>query len=149
MGPVVLDRGQHVAAAQLGQGRPLPGLTLALVAGEGDGVGAGERREQPARLDLRQLVRIPDQHQLGPDRRGGGDQPGELPGADHAGLVHDQHPAHWLSLIHISEPTRLRRISYAVFCLKKKKNNKKKKIKQTLYTKNKRQKKKHTKKRTK
>src|SRR5660398_210253 len=30
-----------------------------------------------------------------------------------------QHPR--LSLIHISEPTRLRRISYAVFCLKKKK----------------------------
>src|SRR5665809_156681 len=28
-----------------------------------------------------------------------------------------------LSLIHISEPTRLRRISYAVFCLKKKKQN--------------------------
>ena len=33
-----------------------------------------------------------------------------------------------LSLIHISEPTRLRRISYAVFCLKKKK---KKNTKQT------------------
>ena len=30
-----------------------------------------------------------------------------------------------LSLIHISEPTRLRRISYAVFCLKKKKQKKK------------------------
>ena len=30
-------------------------------------------------------------------------------------------PIH-LSLIHISEPTRLRRISYAVFCLKKKTN---------------------------
>ena len=29
--------------------------------------------------------------------------------------------AYGLSLIHISEPTRLRRISYAVFCLKKKK----------------------------
>jgi len=28
----------------------------------------------------------------------------------------------YLSLIHISEPTRLRRISYAVFCLKKKNN---------------------------
>ena len=28
-----------------------------------------------------------------------------------------------LSLIHISEPTRRRGISYAVFCLKKKKNN--------------------------
>ena len=27
-----------------------------------------------------------------------------------------------LSLIHISEPTRLLSISYAVFCLKKKKN---------------------------
>eukprot|EP00825_Cyclidium_porcatum_P015442 TRINITY_DN18788_c0_g1_i1.p3 TRINITY_DN18788_c0_g1~~TRINITY_DN18788_c0_g1_i1.p3 ORF type:complete len:122 (-),score=28.11 TRINITY_DN18788_c0_g1_i1:54-419(-) len=31
-----------------------------------------------------------------------------------------------LSLIHISEPTRLGMISYAVFCLKKKKQNKKK-----------------------
>src|SRR5660397_268268 len=29
-----------------------------------------------------------------------------------------------LSLIHISEPTRLRRISYAVFCLQKKQKNK-------------------------
>src|SRR5660398_291055 len=32
-----------------------------------------------------------------------------------------------LSLIHISEPTRLRRISYAVFCLKKKKKQNQKK----------------------
>src|SRR5665809_16284 len=30
----------------------------------------------------------------------------------------------YLSLIHISEPTRLRRISYAVFCLTKKKKQK-------------------------
>ena len=30
--------------------------------------------------------------------------------------------AYTLSLIHISEPTRRRGISYAVFCLKKKKN---------------------------
>src|SRR5660397_87835 len=35
-------------------------------------------------------------------------------------------PWHSLSLIHISEPTRLRRISYAVFCLKKKTNTKQK-----------------------
>src|SRR5450756_3063000 len=35
--------------------------------------------------------------------------------------VHVRH----LSLIHISEPTRLGMISYAVFCLKKKKKNKK------------------------
>src|SRR5660397_276209 len=34
-----------------------------------------------------------------------------------------------LSLIHISEPTRLRRISYAVFCLKKKKKKRNKPIK--------------------
>ena len=33
----------------------------------------------------------------------------------------------FLSLIHISEPTRRTPISYAVFCLKKKKNSKKKK----------------------
>src|SRR5674536_212204 len=32
-------------------------------------------------------------------------------------------PAHHLSLIHISEPTRLLSISYAVFCLKKKKKH--------------------------
>ena len=36
---------------------------------------------------------------------------------------------YWLSLIHISEPTRLGMISYAVFCLKKKKKQKKKKKK--------------------
>eukprot|EP00658_Telonema_sp_P-2_P076769 TRINITY_DN6793_c0_g1_i1.p1 TRINITY_DN6793_c0_g1~~TRINITY_DN6793_c0_g1_i1.p1 ORF type:complete len:270 (-),score=40.70 TRINITY_DN6793_c0_g1_i1:96-905(-) len=35
--------------------------------------------------------------------------------------------AQTLSLIHISEPTRLLSISYAVFCLKKKKNNKREK----------------------
>src|SRR5665648_1181070 len=33
----------------------------------------------------------------------------------------------FLSLIHISEPTRLGMISYAVFCLKKKKKNKRQK----------------------
>src|SRR5660398_115388 len=36
-------------------------------------------------------------------------------------LAHAQGHVLDLSLIHISEPTRLRRISYAVFCLKKKK----------------------------
>src|SRR5660398_182759 len=35
--------------------------------------------------------------------------------------LHPYSAAGRLSLIHISEPTRLRRISYAVFCLKKKK----------------------------
>ena len=35
-------------------------------------------------------------------------------------------PISYLSLIHISEPTRRTPISYAVFCLKKKKKKKKK-----------------------
>eukprot|EP00658_Telonema_sp_P-2_P080298 TRINITY_DN7965_c0_g1_i3.p2 TRINITY_DN7965_c0_g1~~TRINITY_DN7965_c0_g1_i3.p2 ORF type:complete len:116 (-),score=39.96 TRINITY_DN7965_c0_g1_i3:96-443(-) len=35
----------------------------------------------------------------------------------------DNSPREGLSLIHISEPTRLLSISYAVFCLKKKKKN--------------------------
>eukprot|EP00658_Telonema_sp_P-2_P016925 TRINITY_DN16554_c0_g1_i4.p2 TRINITY_DN16554_c0_g1~~TRINITY_DN16554_c0_g1_i4.p2 ORF type:complete len:117 (+),score=33.77 TRINITY_DN16554_c0_g1_i4:45-353(+) len=38
----------------------------------------------------------------------------------------------YLSLIHISEPTRLLSISYAVFCLKKKKIKKKKRTKKKL-----------------
>eukprot|EP00826_Nyctotherus_ovalis_P005779 TRINITY_DN11313_c0_g1_i3.p1 TRINITY_DN11313_c0_g1~~TRINITY_DN11313_c0_g1_i3.p1 ORF type:complete len:144 (-),score=14.04 TRINITY_DN11313_c0_g1_i3:4-435(-) len=37
----------------------------------------------------------------------------------------------YLSLIHISEPTRLGMISYAVFCLKKKKKKKSEKIQKT------------------
>ena len=38
--------------------------------------------------------------------------------------VPPQYGLYTLSLIHISEPTRLGMISYAVFCLKKKKNKK-------------------------
>src|SRR5660397_276461 len=56
-------------------------------------------------------------------------------------------PISYLSLIHISEPTRLRRISYAVFCLKKKKkkhkktkNTEKKKKKKNQHKKTKKQK---------
>src|SRR5660398_175500 len=45
----------------------------------------------------------------------------------HLVLAHLPSPSpipQYLSLIHISEPTRLRRTSYAVFCLKKKKKKK-------------------------
>ena len=45
-----------------------------------------------------------------------------LLGAYVAQTLLESEPAIALSLIHISEPTRLRRISYAVFCLKKKNN---------------------------
>src|SRR5674536_131120 len=54
---------------------------------------------------------------------------------------------HNLSLIHISEPTRLLSISYAVFCLKKKKNhntNKKKNTTQQTRKDNKQQSENHT-----
>src|SRR5678816_1441398 len=40
-----------------------------------------------------------------------------------AGRFPTHSPLYILSLIHISEPTRLLSISYAVFCLKKKKDN--------------------------
>ena len=40
----------------------------------------------------------------------------------------------YLSLIHISEPTRLGMISYAVFCLKKKKKCRKQKIRKSQIT---------------
>eukprot|EP00658_Telonema_sp_P-2_P010923 TRINITY_DN14159_c0_g1_i1.p2 TRINITY_DN14159_c0_g1~~TRINITY_DN14159_c0_g1_i1.p2 ORF type:complete len:118 (-),score=29.70 TRINITY_DN14159_c0_g1_i1:100-453(-) len=39
-------------------------------------------------------------------------------------IPHQGPEVHRLSLIHISEPTRLLSISYAVFCLKKKKEDK-------------------------
>src|SRR5665648_1205697 len=50
-----------------------------------------------------------------------------------------------LSLIHISEPTRLGMISYAVFCLKKKNKKKKKKKTQIKQKHKKKQKKKNKK----
>src|SRR5450756_2985299 len=53
----------------------------------------------------------------------------------------------YLSLIHISEPTRLGMISYAVFCLKKKKKKKKKKQRQQRKEEKRKKKKKEKKKR--
>src|SRR5450756_2707284 len=47
---------------------------------------------------------------------------GRCGGRHHAGLPWRLRAVHGLSLIHISEPTRLGMISYAVFCLKKKNN---------------------------
>ena len=44
---------------------------------------------------------------------------------DHSSCIRGHAMPHNLSLIHISEPTRLGMISYAVFCLKKKKKKKK------------------------
>ena len=55
------------------------------------------------------------------------------------GAISNQHTVLYLSLIHISEPTRRTPISYAVFCLKKKKKKKrhrKKSIKLRMLIKN-------------
>src|SRR5450756_2177202 len=60
-----------------------------------------------------------------PSSRGIGVQGGGPPCAH--GVLASFGQALWLSLIHISEPTRLGMISYAVFCLKKKKKRKNKK----------------------
>ena len=55
--------------------------------------------------------------------------PARIPNNDEAELLvsspHFLSMAVWLSLIHISEPTRQAEISYAVFCLKKKKKKSK------------------------
>src|SRR5660398_188956 len=62
---------------------------------------------------------------LSPPGTCGGDLIGLLPGWEPRISYWPRDRAAWrLSLIHISEPTRLRRISYAVFCLKKKKKKK-------------------------
>ena len=54
--------------------------------------------------------------------------------AHRKGIIHrDLKPGN-LSLIHISEPTRLLSISYAVFCLKKKNNNHKSHKRQNITT---------------
>src|SRR5674536_194333 len=57
-------------------------------------------------------------HSERPARRRGGASGGGLEGGSGTG---ESRCAMMLSLIHISEPTRLLSISYAVFCLKKKK----------------------------
>eukprot|EP00658_Telonema_sp_P-2_P014974 TRINITY_DN15723_c0_g1_i1.p1 TRINITY_DN15723_c0_g1~~TRINITY_DN15723_c0_g1_i1.p1 ORF type:complete len:196 (+),score=46.23 TRINITY_DN15723_c0_g1_i1:244-831(+) len=63
-------------------------------------------------------------------------------GWHHAATLHGlQWNTRYLSLIHISEPTRLLSISYAVFCLKKKKKKKRQPqvIYKAIYEKNKNQ----------
>src|SRR5450756_1520241 len=63
-----------------------------------------------------------DAEQGGDDVRGGDaeDPPTDRRAEDRAGRT-KREDVQGLSLIHISEPTRLGMISYAVFCLKKKK----------------------------
>ena len=52
----------------------------------------------------------------------------DIDAIDYELILSDLEVVQNLYLIHISEPTRLRRISYAVFCLKKKKKRKKSRL---------------------
>src|SRR5660397_272204 len=98
--------------------------------------GRHEPRSSPDnRLDSHILLQPLDYEEAYPHRRGDGAKSGY--DGDEDGEPDQvisqrggQREEHWnaegqetqsMSLIHISEPTRLRRISYAVFCLKKKK----------------------------
>src|SRR5665809_140624 len=115
------------------------------VGGGGRGVrrkalgGAGARRPAgrprrprgPVRLGQREVAvgagapaRVPPRDRRGEPRPRSGLQPqprgGRRAGDGEPDRPRPERPVQGLSLIHISEPTRLRRISYAVFCLKKK-----------------------------
>src|SRR5450759_3657408 len=123
--PVVLQGG--VWREHPGEPASYRGLAGRLVVGaEPFEVTGDEPRERGA-----VLPRIP----LGVLERGAVDADGKLGlfhAVQHTTLLHGINvylraaravgwDAHYLSLIHISEPTRLGMISYAVFCLKKKK----------------------------
>src|SRR5450756_610560 len=110
--------------AALPEGRPPPGDRVAL----------REHRAAARRRDHGRASALPS-----PARR----DPRGRPSLSRAKGFSERHG---LSLIHISEPTRLGMISYAVFCLKKKK--KKKKIKKKKEYKKKKQKKTKKKKKT-
>src|SRR5665648_1227662 len=103
-------------------GREVPVVTAnTVVMGTGSaGFCAAERLWELGQHDV---VMVTDKVGAGASRNAGSDKQTyyklTLSGAD-GDSVHE------LSLIHISEPTRLGMISYAVFCLKKKKKKKEK-----------------------
>ena len=80
------------AVAQVDERVPFDGVGLAEVGDEGDRVEpVGERPEQSAGFDLGELAVVPDGDHLGAGPVGVGEERGEVPGADHRGLVdHDR-----------------------------------------------------------
>ena len=91
MALVEVDGVGGVAVAEPGERIDLPLLLLSAVVGEVDrGEPSGEVPEQPARVDLGQLPRVPDQHHLDVLLVGVGEESCELAGADHPRLVHHQ-----------------------------------------------------------
>src|SRR5450756_2084700 len=101
------------------------GVELAAEQGDqGDQVHPDEKRDAGAdgaihHVVAGQIAHVPGESQGGEEPQNGGQRgaaPDGLPALFAVGAVVVE-----LSLIHISEPTRLGMISYAVFCLKKKK----------------------------
>ena len=94
VGEVGVDGPVGVAGAELGERVALPALGLAAVVGEVAGAeAASEAAEGAAGIDLGELARVADEHDLGSGRFGVGEEPGELAGADHGGLVDHDHGA--------------------------------------------------------
>jgi hypothetical protein len=86
------DVGVHVAVAQRGEGADLLGVDLAAVAGELDGAEAlADGAEGAAGLDLGKLTGVADADELAVGRGGVLGEPLVLAGADHAGLVDQEH----------------------------------------------------------
>src|SRR5660397_273830 len=114
--------GVAVPDQELGFGEAIFNREVAGLLGNPDGIwmGGDACQVDPARGDLDKEKHI---ERLQPH----GLHTEEVTGYDASGLLGQELlprgpiSARGLSLIHISEPTRLRRISYAVFCLKKKK----------------------------
>jgi hypothetical protein len=81
-----------VALAELLDRLALPRLGLAAVLGQGGGAKPQPQASEPAAgLDRGQLLVVAHQHDLRAGQLGMVQEPGELAGADHVGLVHHQH----------------------------------------------------------
>ena len=81
-----------VAVAELVEGCLFPGVGLASVLGELDGgESGGHSAEESAGVDLGQLSRVTDEHDLDLLLLGVVEESGQLAGADHPGLVHHEH----------------------------------------------------------
>ena len=92
-GVCVQARGD-VPGAQLVQRGPFPAVGLAAVLGQGDGGQlAGQGAECSAGGELGELAVVPDEYELPAGLGGDAEELGEVAGAEHAGLVDDQHPA--------------------------------------------------------
>ena len=86
---VGVDR-DGVAVSQLERCGGFPGVGEPVDVGQQVGAAGGAQfGEHPTPTDGLQLIRVTDQHQPPPVGVGEGDQPGEVGGADHAGLVDD------------------------------------------------------------